>query len=1000
LFSRIHKYSAEGKFLKAWGIPGSRNGELLVPTDIALDNDGNVYVVEADNRRVQKFSSDGQFITKWGGGQPDSAEGQFYYPQSIAVDSQGRVFVSDIANQRISIFAADGTLIADWNSTALSSSGPSDSSSRTGFYEARSLAFDTEDNLYMVDSLNTSEPPYTLNRIAKFSETRELLASWDSFGNENLSTSISSMTIDAENNVYVTDNSKNTIMKFTGDGIALTKWSYTEQDSGSSSQVGAITVDPSGLVYVADPQNNRILVFGPEGSPALADRAPTINVPAGELLSVDAPEYGSFFVNVTYQVTASDDRDEEGSIIPSCTPPSGSSFPVGFNMTVSCVAVDSSGNAASKSFIVSVEAPMRPEVQIPEFKEQYGLVSSWGSAIDVNELYLQAKAVAIDNNNDDVYILTYGAHPVQKYDRNGTSLGAWGSLGAGEGQLGNPSGIAVDSTNKHVYVTDFEGAKVVVFGSTNGTFMEEWGTVGGKDGQFSNPYGIAVDSDGFVYVVDSGNQRVQKFGPDGEFITKWSGGGAVSGNNSTQTGEFMYPQRIAIQEDAAGATNQTFVYITDSGASNVQKFTSDGTFITSWTSGQDPEGVAFDPRNKELYVADFVGVGIDKYDDSGGYLDTILNSTNDRDGSTLFYNPTDIAIDSEGSVYVASSGPVLKFNSTLDLSLVIRYAHASTGAFYDPFRIAIDETTGNLHVADSGYPRIQTFNSNGTLVKQWEPINPLSDDYLNPTPVLMSDMATNSQGVVYVLGQKVYMFDRDGEYLGEWRSSLGQGISELSGPVGLAIDSKDNVVIASAGDYSIKKFSPDGQYLLGWKTDDPIANPDTASPPSNIAIDSSDNIYVLDMHFDRIKVYTPVGDFIKIWNNSRMTGGGEQATIFDPYAPRAVAIAIDKEDNVYLSYTGGHIRKFFNNGTFLTDIGPSISNEAQSHWLPDMAVSKDSGHLYVIDGTHSKIAILSSNRATVIPEFNAILLPILLVASMAAVIATARWKSIRVNLEK
>src|SRR5574341_1485397 len=771
LYGRIHKYSNDGKFLKAWGMPGSRNGEFLGIADVALDSDGYLYALESDNRRVHKFSSDGQFVATWGGGDPDSADGRFYYPNSIAVDSEGRVFVSDIANQRISIFTADGTFLSNWNAEVPSPNTSDASFSQTGFYEARSLVIDTEDNIYMVDSHNFIEPPYTYGRVAKFSESRELIASWDSLGGEILSSGIPAMAVDTENNVYATYGSNN-VLKFTGDGVAVAKWGFTEQDGGNSNQVSAITVDSSGVVYVADSLENRILVFAPEGSPALADRAPIITVPTGARVLVNATEQDSFFVNVSYDVTVTDDHDGPETIELSCTPPSGSQFPVGIDTTVECVATDSAGNSASKSFIVSVASPSSPQLQLPEFIEHYGLVSTWGSAIDVNELYLQAIAVAVDGN-DNVYILSYNTNPVQKYDKNGTPLTSWGTIGTGEGQLGNPAGIAVDSIRDRVYVTDSGSNKVVVF-TTKGEFVTEWGP-SENEGQLSTPYGIAVDCDGFVYVADTGNQKIQKFTSEGKAIGGWSGG---TSTNETEDEGFWYPRRMAIQNDV-GSQLETFVYVTDPIAANIQKFTSDGIFVTSWSSGQDPEGIAVDQQTTKLYVADFVGIGIEKFDDSGKHLDTILDSADERDGSTLFVNPADIAIDSESSIYVVTSGPVLKFSAS----------EAPTFAMFD--------------------------------------------------------MATNSEGIVYVLGQNVYMFDSYGTYVGDWRSSMESNI-EFNGPVALAFDSSDNVLIASAGDYSIKKFTAQGEYILGWKTDDPLANPDIASPPSAIAVDSNDNVYVLD----------------------------------------------------------------------------------------------------------------------------------------------------------
>jgi tripartite motif-containing protein 71 len=76
---------------------------LDTPFGVATDADGNVYVVDGDNDRVQKFAPDGTFLTKWGS--TGSGLGQFDSPRVIAVDGQGNVYVSDLLNGRIQKFA-------------------------------------------------------------------------------------------------------------------------------------------------------------------------------------------------------------------------------------------------------------------------------------------------------------------------------------------------------------------------------------------------------------------------------------------------------------------------------------------------------------------------------------------------------------------------------------------------------------------------------------------------------------------------------------------------------------------------------------------------------------------------------------------------------------------------------------------------------------------------------------------------------------------------------
>ena len=73
-----------------------------------------MYVADYDNNRIQKFNSNGTFITKWGSN--GSADGQFNDPQGVAVDSSGNVYVADYYNNRIQKFNSNGTFITKWGS--------------------------------------------------------------------------------------------------------------------------------------------------------------------------------------------------------------------------------------------------------------------------------------------------------------------------------------------------------------------------------------------------------------------------------------------------------------------------------------------------------------------------------------------------------------------------------------------------------------------------------------------------------------------------------------------------------------------------------------------------------------------------------------------------------------------------------------------------------------------------------------------------------------------
>jgi sugar lactone lactonase YvrE len=102
------------KLLRRMGKPGTKHastaeGEFAKPTNVAVDKEGNVYVADTWNNRIQIFDADGEFIRAWG--KNGDGPGYFARPKGIAIDSDGHVWVADAVQDRVQVFTPEGRLL-------------------------------------------------------------------------------------------------------------------------------------------------------------------------------------------------------------------------------------------------------------------------------------------------------------------------------------------------------------------------------------------------------------------------------------------------------------------------------------------------------------------------------------------------------------------------------------------------------------------------------------------------------------------------------------------------------------------------------------------------------------------------------------------------------------------------------------------------------------------------------------------------------------------------
>ncbi len=225
-----------------------------------------------------------------------------------------------------------------------------------------------------------------------------------------------------------------------------------------------------------------------------------------------------------------------------------------------------------------------------------------------------------------------------------TYVSHFGTKGTGDGQFESPRAITINSTD-YIYVVDSGHNRIQIF-DPSGKFLSQFGTKGTGDGQFSTPQGIAINSTGYVYVTDRNNGRIQVFDSMGTFTSKFKG--------TTGDRQSTLPFGIAINSTG-------YIYVTTESYNAVLIFDPSGNVIGKFggSGSINQDGRFDDPRHIALnstgavYVIDAGHNRTQIFDPSGKFLDKFegFDTTGGR-----FSNPIGIAFDSTGSIYVVDTG--------------------------------------------------------------------------------------------------------------------------------------------------------------------------------------------------------------------------------------------------------------------------------------------------------------------------------------------------------
>ena len=258
--------------------------------------------------------------------------------------------------------------------------------------------------------------------------------------------------------------------------------------------------------------------------------------------------------------------------------------------------------------------------------------------------------VAVDSE-DRVYVLCRGEHPMIVFDREGTYLESWGKGLFSE----RPHGVTIGPDDM-LYCVD-DGLHTVIKTTMDGELLMTLGTAGSaapfQSGRpFHRPTKVALDpKTGEIYVADGyGNSRVHKYSPDGKLLLSW-------GEPGSDPGEFNLVHSVCTVKDG-------FVYVADRENHRVQVFDSNGNYMAQWKNMHRPCALHIGGTDVQLcYVGeigpvlstnkDFPNLGprISIYNLEGELLGR-LGDIRRGDKPHQFWAPHGIATDSRGDLYV------------------------------------------------------------------------------------------------------------------------------------------------------------------------------------------------------------------------------------------------------------------------------------------------------------------------------------------------------------
>lgn len=403
--------------------------------------------------------------------------------------------------------------------------------------------------------------------------------------------------------------------------------------------------------------------------------------------------------------------------------------------------------------------------KVHKFSPEGEFIRSWGEPQGVfGGFNLPSSLTCLS----DGFMLVVDSPNILEFSPEGDFLGPWSEPLLGTRKLVQfPDGTLVAGRNRQVYYYERSGSKI-----------SEWGL--DEDGYhyIGDPRSLAVDGQGNIFVGDPKYNVIHHFDRAGNLLDQWRA--------DWNAGQMRFPNAVVVQRD--------LVYTLEPGDGRIQKFTTNGLFVSSWGQEGERLGQLYSPRDlavdpeQHVYVIDGGNNRVVKFDGTGRFLKQWPE-----------WDARQVAVGPLGTVHVSTKDDIRRYSP--DGTYLSLWRPRETA---DLQGLDVDDS-GRVYVVEAGTGSVITLSPEGREISSW---------YCQyaPNPQTFLDLAVDKRGFVVLSSSRdsrIDMYSLNGVHFGTWRGSffLTSGSkAPFIGPRGVETDADGHLWVVDERDGRVMHF--------------------------------------------------------------------------------------------------------------------------------------------------------------------------------------------------